>query len=54
MKEYTVKYESYNGGVITKKIVGYDKLSAIESLTNVKEIYWIKLSSEVTTSNNIL
>ena len=50
MKEYLVKCEDYDGDVHTKLVAGYDKQCAIESLTNCKEIYWVKLKEKVPTN----
>ena len=42
MKKWLCKYETFNGNVFTVEITGFDKQSAISSLLNCKEIYWIK------------
>lgn len=54
MKEYIIKYETYEGNVLIKTVIGYDKNSALAALCNCKEVYWCKLSSAVSTAKNLL
>ena len=42
MKKWIVKYETYSKNVFVCEITGFDKQSAIETLLNCKEIYWIE------------
>jgi hypothetical protein len=53
MKEYLVKYETYDGNVLTKRVVAHDRESVHCALNNCKEMYWVRLSSCVPTMENM-